>query len=75
MIFFNFKIDRSITENNAHSCSVAQWTSHPPKELQTRVRFPPGYKEFKAILLCIIDLPTYYGLFVCWKGEIETLSQ
>jgi hypothetical protein len=33
---------------------VEQWTSHPPKEQKTRVRIPPGVKDFReniAVLL------------------------
>jgi hypothetical protein len=38
---------------------VEQWTPHTPEELQTRVRFPPGYKVFREIIatqLFMIDL-------------------
>jgi hypothetical protein len=38
---------------------VAQWASHPPQGMKTRVRIPPGYKvleEVIAMLLYAIDL-------------------
>jgi hypothetical protein len=43
---------------------VAQWTSHPPRELQTRV---PGYENFResiAMLWCKNDLFNIYIVFV-----------
>jgi hypothetical protein len=49
---------------------VAQWTSHPPEELQTRVRFTTGCKVFKeiiAMLLCKID----FICIVCVSNKIN----
>jgi hypothetical protein len=41
------KINEKTISGWALDGGVAQWTSHPPVELQTRVRFPPECNALK----------------------------
>jgi hypothetical protein len=57
---------------------VAQWTSHPPQELKTRVRIPPGYKVFKdamAMMVCIFYLICIVCVYMVNKGLATKKSQ